>query len=231
MNNIRILSTKKLLPNQKQFLLNAGFSVVDADFISTRPIAFDAARVSGNLIFTSRNAVESVLENPDWMVFKDYPVFCVGAKTQELLEASGFTVVASSDYATELVDDIRVRRSEPFTFFCGNLRLDTLPMSMKVAGIPFTEIQVYETTLAPVHIAGDVDGILFFSPSGVKSYLEANTLTDQMCFCIGTTTAAALQPITNRIVVANRPSVENVIIQCINHFETPPATEVTFHLN
>ena len=32
----RILSTKKLLPNQKQFLLNANFAVIEADFIEIK---------------------------------------------------------------------------------------------------------------------------------------------------------------------------------------------------
>jgi len=37
------------------------------------------------------------------------------------------------------------------------------------------------------------DGILFFSPSAVESYLKSNTIKDEMCFCIGETTAEALE--------------------------------------
>lgn len=61
--NIRILSTKKLLANQKQFLLNANFSVVEADFIETKvlPIKIDS-KINDALIFSSQNAVNSVLE-------------------------------------------------------------------------------------------------------------------------------------------------------------------------
>jgi uroporphyrinogen-III synthase len=57
---IRILSTKKLLPSQKQFLLNAGFSVIEADFIGIRYKVPELKEVNDNLIFTSTNAVKSV---------------------------------------------------------------------------------------------------------------------------------------------------------------------------
>lgn len=60
---IRILSTKKLLPNQRQFLLNAGFSVIEANFIQTVGKKFELRDEDGNLIFTSQNAVKSFLEN------------------------------------------------------------------------------------------------------------------------------------------------------------------------
>ncbi|RZJ28823.1 MAG: hypothetical protein EOO48_09005 [Flavobacterium sp.] len=110
-------------------------------------------------------------------------------------------------------------KTENFTFFCGNLRLETLPLSLKVGGIDFNEIEVYDTIPNPQEIKNEVDGILFFSPSAIESYLTTNTINDEVCFCIGETTAKALLGKTNNIVVANKPSVENVIIQCINHFK------------
>ena len=39
--SIGILATKKLDQNQKQYLLNAGFNVIDEDFIHIQPIAFE----------------------------------------------------------------------------------------------------------------------------------------------------------------------------------------------
>ena len=77
---------------------------------------------------------------------------------------------------------------------------------------------MYRTDLTPVKIESKVDGILFFSPSGVKSYLKENTITNQVCFCIGTTTAKELEKTTKNVVIANQPTVENTIIQCINYF-------------
>jgi uroporphyrinogen-III synthase len=64
-----------------------------------------------------------------------------------------------------------------------------------------------------------MDSILFFSPSGVSSYVKKNSITDEICFCIGNTTAKAVEKYSKNIVIANQPTVENVIIQCINYYK------------
>ena len=220
MSEVRILSTRKLQPNQKMFLLNAGFSVVESDFIAIEHKNFTLDSINENLIFTSVNAVRSVSQNADVQEIRRSPCFCVGEKTASLLDEVGFTVVEIADNASALAEIIRNEYvSEKFTFFCGNLRMETLPMSLKIAGTTFNEIEVYDTVLNPQQIKAPVDGILFYSPSGVDSYLIENKITNEVCFCIGETTAKALHGKTNNIVIANKPSVENAIIQAINHFK------------
>lgn len=221
---IRILSTKKLLVNQKQFLLNANFSVVEADFITIHPKEVTIDKVHENLIFTSQNAVLSVLKavkHPETLnILKSKNVFCVGIKTKQLLEENGFNVIAYTGYAADLAEIITlIYNKEKFTFFSGNLRRDTLPKALKNAKIVFNEIEVYETILTPQKLNTLFDGILFFSPSGVESFLKDNKITNQMCFCIGTTTAEALEKHTKNIIIAHQPTVENVIIQCINEYK------------
>src|SRR6476469_6007535 len=99
MNPIRILSTKKLKPNQRQFLLNAGFSIVESDFIKTEPVNFDTTAINENLIFTSSNAVKSMLENAE---IKSQNCFCVGQKTKELLVQHKLDCKVIADNALEL---------------------------------------------------------------------------------------------------------------------------------
>jgi uroporphyrinogen-III synthase len=218
-NKIRILSTKKLLLNQKQFLLNANFCLLEADFIK---IDFHKNKIESKydyLIFTSQNALNNILTNENWKKLKEKKCFCVGKKTKTILEQNGFDVVESFDYAEELASFLIDKySSNTYTFFSGNLRQDTLPVALQQANIIFEEKQVYRTDLTPVKIESKVDGILFFSPSGVKSYLKENTITNQVCFCIGTTTAKELEKTTKNVVIANQPTVENTIIQCINYF-------------
>ncbi len=62
-NKTCILSTKKLKSNQKSFLLNAGFSVIEADFIRISLLPFQLKKYPDLLLLTSQNAVESVLNN------------------------------------------------------------------------------------------------------------------------------------------------------------------------
>jgi uroporphyrinogen-III synthase len=217
---VRVLSTKKLQPNQKQYLLNAGLSVLEADFISVNLKAFAIDRVNENLIFTSQNAVISFLHNEKAAMLKGRKIFCVGIKTKAALEHYGYTVEACTDYAEDLAKVIIQGYDKgSFTFFSGNMRRETLPEALKKAGIEMNEVLAYETVLTPHSITTPLNGILFFSPSGIESYLKENTIKDEMCFCIGTTTANALQDITQNIVIANQPTVENVIIQCINYYK------------
>jgi len=215
--SIRIVSTKKLKSNQKQFLLNAGFRLVEADFIQIISHKINKASNYNFLIFTSQNAVLSVLENENHPILKNKISFCVGIKTRQLLEENGFQVEQSFDYAEELVEYLlKYHSDKKFTFFSGNLRRDTIPNAFQKNNIIFEEIEVYQTVLTPHKMDNQVDGILFFSPSAVQSYVMENAITNEICFCIGTTTAAELT--TNNKVIANQPTVENVIIQCINYF-------------
>ena len=107
-----------------------------------------------------------------------------------------------------------------FTFFSGNLLLDTLPVSLKIAGIKFNEVKVYVTKLTPVAVPGPFDAVLFYSPSGVESFLANNTIGNAVCICIGDTTARAIKNPEVQMVIAAKPSIENVIIRCIKHFVT-----------
>ena len=219
-NPISILSTKILLRHQKQSLLDVGFSVTEANFIKTENSDFDLKGINDNLIFTSQNAAQSVLLHPKCSALKSKNVFCVGMKTKALLEENGFNVEVYVDYASDLAEIITlIYAKQSYTFFSGNLRKETLPKALKAAKVNFNEIQVYETTLTPQKIKTPVDAILFFSPSGVESYLSANKIKNEICFCIGETTASSLDKTTRNIIVADPPSVENVIEDVIQEYK------------
>ena len=220
MSNINILSTKILSDNQKQALESANFNVIEADFIQIKNQKFELKEINDNLIITSQNAAQSLLLQPDCDALKTKNVFCVGLKTKILLSESGFNVIAYTGYASDLAEIITlVYANESYTFFSGNLRKETLPKALKEAKIKFNEIQVYETTLTPQKIKTTVDGILFFSPSAVESYLKDNKIKAEICFCIGNTTAESLEKVTKNIIVADQPSVENVIDDVIEEYK------------
>jgi uroporphyrinogen-III synthase len=224
-----ILSTKTLLPQQKQLLLDAQIAVEEVDFITTKAIDFELGEVHDHLIFTSQNAVQAVLQHPNCDQLKTKNVFCVGLKTKSLLEENGFTVLAYTGYAADLAEIIAlVYGKERYTFFCGNLRRDELPNILKENGVLYNEIKVYETALMPQKIKQQHDGVLFFSPSAVESYLKSNTIKEEMCFCIGETTAEALVPklrynkIKN-IIIAAKPTMEQLIQDVIAYYNSPLA--------
>jgi uroporphyrinogen-III synthase len=222
-NKINILSTR-LLSNQKQRLLEAGFEVAEIDFIVTESISFELKVSSDFLIFTSQNAVKSVIQHQHFSSVKSKKCFCVGQKTKQLLEENEFEVIHFSEYAEELATFILAHcLKNSFTFFSGNLRRDTVPEALTKGNIVFREIGVYQTILKPQKIKVKSDGILFFSPSAVESYLTANTIENEMCFCIGTTTAnvlvSELRDKTKNIQIASKPLVEHVIDEVIKYYK------------
>lgn len=217
-----ILSTKTLTVDQRKAFINAEIDLLEQDFIEIENLDFELKNINQNLIFSSQNAVLSLIEQPNWEVLKTKTAFCVGIKTMELLEQNGFKVDVYLDYASELAEIITlIYNSDTFTFFSGNLRKETLPKALKNAGIQFNEIEVYQTKLAPLKISKEekFDGILFFSPSGVESFLKDNKIKTETCFCIGDTTAAALQNITKNIILAPNPTIDDVIESCLEKYQ------------
>jgi uroporphyrinogen-III synthase len=220
-NQISILSTKTLSDEQRQVFIDANIDLLEQDFIAIENNNFELNNINQNLIFSSQNAVLSLIEESNWENLKTKNVFCVGIKTKELLEQNEFSVAVYMDYASELAEIITlIYNKESFTFFSGNLRKETLPQALKNAGIKFNEIEVYQTKLAPFKIssAEKFDGILFFSPSAVESYLKDNKIKTETCFCIGETTASALKIITKNIIIAQNPTVEDVVEQCLTKY-------------
>lgn len=219
-NQIRIVSTKKLSERQKQQLLSANFSVFDEDFIRIQNKDFEIETINDYLIFTSQNAVESVLGNKRLAEIKGKKCFCVGEKTKALLEENDFEVQADADYAAELASLICNQYSKnSFSFFCGNIRRDVLPDALRLVQITLDEIEVYETVLTTHEIPFIPNGILFFSPSAVESYLEKNKIRNENCFCIGNSTAEALRYVTLNRIIANQPTVDSVVMKCLENYK------------
>lgn len=222
-NPISILATKTLSNEHRQAFIDAKIDLLEDDFIAITNNHFELKNINQNLIFSSQNAILSLMEQKDWEQLQSKTVFCVGLKSKELLEKNGFTVAVYMDYASELAEIITlIYNKESFTFLSGNLRKETLPKALKEAGVSLNEIETYQTKLTPFKISKEekFDGILFFSPSAVESYLKDNKIKNEICFCIGETTAEALKGITKNIILPEIPSTELLIEEVFQQFNT-----------
>ena len=216
---IQILSTKKLAKSLKKKLSAASISCVEKNFIKTSSLTFEKPILNDYLIFTSKKAVKSVLKSKNKAVFSK-PCFCVGEKTKKKLLKNKFEVIECTDYAADLIKIIdKKHKTNTFTFFCGNIRRNTIPDYLQQNEIKYNEITAYTTTLKPRLIKKNYEAVLFYSPSGVNSFLEHNSIEDKICFCIGTTTADALENKTDKIVLASQPTIENVITAVLNYYQ------------
>ena len=219
-----VLSTKILSPSQKQLLLNAGLGFVEYNAIKIIPIDFEITHSVDNFIFTSKNAVKAFLKKKTGEVHPSFEktgpkipnIFCVGENTRALLEENGLKVVKNAENASKLGEMIaKKHKNESFLFFCGNRKRKELPTILTKNGITFKEIEVYNTELNPKKFDRSFNGVLFFSPSAVESYTEVNQLNNIAAFCIGNTTAEEAKIHTNNIIIANKPTIENTLVQVV----------------
>lgn len=212
-----LLSTKILSLAQKELLLNSGIALVEYNAISIDFIDFNVKSVIENAIFTSQNAVRAI-KRAD---IKIKQAFCVGEKTKRLLEENGQKVAVMAKNASKLAEMIsKEYKKETFLFFSGNKRREELPLFLKANNIPLEEVQVYQTALQPRKIVRSFNGVLFFSPSAVDSYVTQNNLHPTPAFCIGETTAKTAKKNTDTVIIANKPTIENTIIQAIKYLRT-----------
>lgn len=221
----RVLSTKRLKENQRELLLNAGVSFVEYDAISINPLNFATAPKINNAIITSQNGAQAILDkiNKDSLQIQNF--FVVGSKTTQLLEENGQKVLKTAKNASELaLFIVKNHKNEAFHYFCGKQRRDELPTILKEQSVKLEEIFVYEMTQNLQSFNQNFDGFLFYSPSGVKSFFEANQhmlpLFEERCFCIGDTTALEAKKYTDNVIIANTTSIESVIAKTIITLKT-----------
>ena len=70
---------------------------------------------------------------------------------------------------------------------------------------------------SPSKVDDKVNGVLFYSPSTVESYMKENT-ADKIAFCIGDTTAKEAAKFFKEVKTAKLPTVESVIELVNTHF-------------
>lgn len=210
-----ILSTKKLAPHQRDLLVGQGVMVVDYNAIEIEFIDFKAPNFIENAIFTSQNGVISILNSE----FRIQNSFCVGEKTKALLEQNGKKVVKMAENSKEMGDFlVKNCKNDVFHYICGMQRREELPDILKASKIDVSEVKTYKTVLKPSKFDEKWGKILFFSPSGVESFMKENNMGNATVFCIGETTAEAARTYTSKVEVADKTSVESVIEKAINSF-------------
>jgi len=207
---MQILSTKTLTNAQRELL--SPYKVVEKSLIAIEfGQGFCVEESLEHVVFTSANAVKSVFgvhkNNPE--LFKN--IYCVGLKTKSLLESYGLDVLELAENALELAEILVTKEIQQVHFFCGNLRNNDLPTIMAENGVLVTEYMVYQTKLIKHTFKEMFDAILFFSPSGVNSYVNGGNNCNITAITIGVTTATEALDIFEEVYIADTTSVESVI--------------------
>jgi uroporphyrinogen-III synthase len=229
---LKILSTKSL---RQETLDTASLHDIEIDelpFIITEPIKDEDLKnklrgfLQQNItaVFTSKNAMLAFTQIVNGEV--PWKIFCIGQATKKSVakvfgeEKISGTADNASELAGIILQDAEIKK---LVFFCGKQRREELPAKLSAAEIELEEIVVYETFETPKKISRkNYDGILFFSPSAVRSFFSLNKINKVIqIFAIGKTTSDAIQQHTSKKVIAAEISGEqNVIDTVISHFST-----------
>lgn len=208
-----VYSTKSLSESQVKLFHNDIVSD-SSDFIKIRfnRVAPKVVKEEiENVIITSKNGVEAILNSftKDELNFRN--IYCVGRRTKKLIEQRIGSVRHSEKNAQKLAEYLQEKiKGQEVTYFCSDLRLDTLPTVLAENGITVNEIEAYKTMYSPADVDENVQGVLFYSPSTVESYVQKNG-TDKIAFCIGESTAKEARKHFSTVEVAKVPTVESVI--------------------
>ena len=229
-NKIPILCTRPLPAVLLQEAADAGIAIDELSFIETESILSVevqqeielAATEIAVVVFTSMNAVEAVTtfldgHQPEWSIYS------IGTATGRLVKAyfGEERMAGTANDAASLAELIAEDRfTDEVIFFCGDQRRDELPSILRGNDIDVQEIVVYQTIETPHKINKEYFGILFFSPSAVRSFFSNNKVADKtMLFAIGNTTAAELRKYSaNKIIISDEPGKENLVAKMLEYF-------------
>ena len=217
---MNILFTKSIDPKYISEKLGNNISVDCIEVIKTKSILVERFDLKDrSLIFTSSNGVKSFFENKfqpnEDFTAKNYnKIYCVGEKTKRELRKNGFgtfKVLKNAETLSQFITENCVH--EKFIHFCGNLALDVLDKELPLQNISYKKVTVYETEALNPVIHEKYHAIVFFSPSGVRSFAKNNSLENAILFSIGETTSKEVRKHTKSEIFT---STENTLLNILS---------------
>ncbi|OBX23475.1 MULTISPECIES: hydroxymethylbilane synthase [Bizionia] len=216
---INIYSTKRLTEDQRLLFHNdvvadsSDFAKINLNRIHPSILKKEIE----NVIITSKNGVESLTTNYSAAELQFKNIYCVGRRTKRMIEKRIGPVKFAANYAQDLAEHlVEFMEGTEVTYFCSNLHLDTIPTILGENNITVKEVEAYETKYDGKAIADSVEGVMFYSPSTVESYIQKNKAKG-VAFCIGTTTADEAKKYFEDVRIAKVPTVESVV-ELVNEF-------------
>lgn len=206
---------------------DAGWQATSVPVLAFRfknePVLREKLASAGGLIVTSPRAgdlcgqlltEDSVLRDK-WL---HRPILCIGKRSAAAIEQAGLHPDVSAQATGEgVAEEVMDRGGAPWLFVCGNLRRDVLPGRLRDAGVPFEELEVYDTLyrddLALEQMMAP-DWVVFFSPSGVETVLPQWPTSWQAVkkAAIGTTTADAITEAGWQVdAIADKPEPQSLL--------------------
>ncbi|WP_238785331.1 uroporphyrinogen-III synthase [Blattabacterium cuenoti] len=214
---IHILLTKVV--DNSVIVDNTRFSINSYDFLSVKYFILNKKPFLNNeLIFTSYNGLKGFLLNfkLDFFNYLRKRIYVVGDKTFFYVKKYfPFSFLFKKYYVQDIIEYIiKIKTNQYYDWFCGNINNNDLSLLKKNN---INRYKVYETILSPKKIDNlyNYDVIVFFSPSGVRSFFLENNIENDAkteVFAIGKTTAKSISNFLSKkkIWYPSKPSLKKI---------------------
>lgn len=197
----RIISTRVLPEILKVQIASAGYELTERDFIEVVKLDVTGVEIENEVVMvSSKNAIEG-------FELRGRRIYCVGEKTKEAVERAGGEVVRVFESSREMAEGVGGLGLNA-TFICGVRRMSSVEEVFREGELQI--IEAYNTELKSFTFLGGFEAALFFSPSGVESFFNSNSL-EGVAICIGETTQAEALKHTSNTLVAQTTTIESVV--------------------
>ena len=218
---INILSTKQLATSQTDmFDDQIGFKM--SDFVAIRYNRLKPIIVKNpieNVLISDINAVEALLQNFSPAALDFVNIYCAGRRVKRLIEKKIKKVTHVENSVKELAEFIvKMRIDKGITYFCGNGN-DELKDLLKKNEIEVTSVEAYRIVLNERKFDDDFDAILFYSVSGIQSFMEDNQPKNAVAFCIGQATTDEARKHFKKVEISKMPTIESVLKSVNQYFK------------
>ena len=218
---VHILSTKQLATSQTDiFDDEIGFKM--SDFVAIRYNRLKPSVVKNtieNVIISDIKAVEALLQNFSPIELDFANIYCAGRRVKRLIEKKIKKVTHVESSVQELAEFIvKMRIDKGITYFCGN-EDEELKDILAKNEIEINTVEAYRIILNERKFDDDFDAVLFYSVSGVESFMEDNLPKDAIAFCIGQSTADEAKKHFKKVEVSKMPTIESVLNSVNKYFK------------
>ena len=197
------------------------------EFVHGVPLDLKEAQA---LIATSRNALRALASHPELSSALRRPLIAVGDATAKAAAEVGFADVATGPGTAEALGRLIAARltasAGPLVHLSGETLAFDLKSALEAQGFSLRQPILYRAVAAPelppdvvsMLKAGRLDGVVLMSPRTAATFAglirqhglvtEASRLN---CYCLSGAVAQAVKPLKARLIVAARPSEEDIL--------------------
>ncbi len=153
----------------------------------------------------------------------NWKIACMTGKTQDVFVTNEWKkLIVLTDQKSELLAENVEKvfsKSQKVYFITGDRHLNIIPLYLSKKGFDIETIITYHTKEVEQNMEVNYDGIIFLSPSAVKSFFRQHKISIEIpLFAIGETTATALKKIVfNPIITSSKPT-QKILFHTIQQF-------------